>query len=457
VETLVVDAQVMGELVQDRATHLLGEIDRVRKVLLQGEAEEADLVWDRREVGAPFGTRDPFVQAVEGLVGGEPVVPELVAAGLVLDDDRDLAKGMVKGRRNPGERSVDERLEPFMARCGSGDYAAGLRTAAALGHRARILRRVMPDPPLVVDPGSVPTPDLEAEPEGFVVEVPPGERIHFLDWGGGGPGTAAERPGSLLIHGLSQTAWAWAPVARRLIRAARVVAMDLRGHGLSDAPTHGYDEPTLAEDAVAVAEGSGLLDPVAEGAVSRVVVAGHGFGAIVAAWAAAVLGDRCAGLVLVDGGWDDLRASTGMEPDEFLRGLAEPPEVYRSMPAFLADRAGFDPASWDADQERAARASVVDTPAGRVVPSTRPHALAGCVEAMFAYRPALTLGSVRAPIVALVAADDEAGSKRAALAELGPAMAAARRPPIRIARFPDLGHNLMRYAPAQVTGAILAR
>jgi hypothetical protein len=33
---------------------------------------------------------------------------------------------------------------------------------------------------------TVPPPDLAAEPAGFVVEVKPGERIHFLDWGGAG-------------------------------------------------------------------------------------------------------------------------------------------------------------------------------------------------------------------------------------------------------------------------------
>ena len=66
-----------------------------------------------------------------------------------------------------------------------------------------------------------------------------------------------------------------------------------------------------------------------------------------------------------------------MDVEEFLRGLDEPPEVMRSMAAFLADRAGFDPATWDADQERAARATVVETHAGKVVPATRPHAARG--------------------------------------------------------------------------------
>ncbi|MBA3236020.1 MAG: alpha/beta hydrolase, partial [Chloroflexi bacterium] len=143
-----------------------------------------------------------------------------------------------------------------------------------------------------------PPPDRSVTPSGFVVQVDTGDRIHFLDWGG----ERGPDPGTLLIHGVSNTAWTWAPVARRVRGARHTVAMDLRGHGLSDAPTDGYDPGTLAGDVVAVAEGSGLL----AGAADRVVLAGHGFGAIVAAWAAIELGDRCAGLVLVDGGWESL-------------------------------------------------------------------------------------------------------------------------------------------------------
>jgi pimeloyl-ACP methyl ester carboxylesterase len=285
------------------------------------------------------------------------------------------------------------------------------------------------------------------DPDGFVVVVDPGDRIHFLDWGGDGD------PGVLLIHGLSNTAWVWAPVARRLVADRRVVAMDLRGHGLSDAPTEAYGPDLLAEDVVAVAEGSGLL---AAAARETVVLAGHGFGGIVAAWAAETLGPRCAGLVLLDGGWEDLEAATGMDADEFLRGLDEPPEVMSSLDAFLADRAAFDPDTWDADQDRAARATVVETHAGRVVPATRPHALEACVRTMFEYQPERTLAAVAAPITALIAADDETGSRARALTLADAARAAAGRTAIRRLSFGRDGHNLMRYRPDEVAAAILA-
>jgi pimeloyl-ACP methyl ester carboxylesterase len=228
--------------------------------------------------------------------------------------------------------------------------------------------------------------------------------------------------------------------------------MDLRGHGLSDAPTEGYNEATFAGDVLAVAEGSALLSAAGD----RVVLAGHGFGAIVAAWTAAEMGTRCAGLVLVDGGWESIEAASGVDVDEFLRGLDEPPEVMRSMTAYLADREAFDPGTWDADQEKAARATVVETHAGKVVPSTRPHALEASVRAMFRYDPLHTLAAVTAPVVALVAAADETGARAAALADASAARARAGRSRIQAASFDGVGHNLMRYRPDAVSAAILS-
>lgn len=296
---------------------------------------------------------------------------------------------------------------------------------------------------------AVPAPDRAAEPAGFMVSADGGERVHYLDWGG-----PAGAPGVIAIHGLSGTAWNWTPVARRLLGVARFVAMDLRGHGLSDAPTEpeAYDLASLAEDVVAVAEGTGSLGSGGSG----VVLAGHGFGAMVALAAAARLADACAGVVLVDGGWESMEDATGIDADEFLRGIDEPPEVMRSLAAFLADRAAFDPASWDADQERAAQATVVETHAGRVLPATRPHALDASVRSMFRYDPATVVPDLVAPIVALRAASEVPGPREATLARLSARRVAAGRAPIETFAFERNGHNLMRYRPAEVSAAILS-
>ena len=274
-----------------------------------------------------------------------------------------------------------------------------------------------------MDLDDVPEPDLTLEPEGYVVDVD-GTRIHFLDWGGppvGGHGV-------LLIHGLGQTAWTWAPVARRLARETRVVAMDLRGHGLSDAPRR-YDLALLAEDAIAVIEGTDLDGGDAAG----VVFAGHGFGGIVAAWTAGALeaegAGRAAGLVLVDGGWEDVAEASGMEPHEWLPGLDEPPEVMRSMGAYLADRRDFDPATWDATRsaQRAPRPSrCLPAMSCRRRDRTRsPHRCARC-STTGRRRSCLRSG----PIVALVS-DDPDGVRTAELERIaaGEERPAARRSP----------------------------
>lgn len=317
-----------------------------------------------------------------------------------------------------------------------------------------------------------PRPDARAAPAGFLVEMEGAVRIHFLDWAGqAGAGTTvvdnrtgearagvarpAGKPGILLLHGLAQTAWTWAPVARRLHGAARVVAMDLRGHGLSDAPTTGYDPDQLADDAIAVAEGSGILVPPGDAPGGPFVVAGLGYGAVIAAWAAHALGERCAGLVLVDGGWEDLGAATGATSDEWLAAIEEPPEVLASMAAWLADRAAFDPASWDEDQERGARAQVIETAAGRVKIAVHPHALRSSVEAMWRYDPAAVLPDVEATIVALLARDED-GSRLASLRDVARARAAIGRSPIRAGSFAGRGHNLVRHEPDAAASAVLA-
>ena len=303
-----------------------------------------------------------------------------------------------------------------------------------------------PSPPVV------PEPDTTLEPAGFIVDSD-GVRIHFLDWGGPpGPGG----PGVIAIHGIGHTAWAWTPIARRLGGPAglrRFVAMDLRGHGLSDAPTEdgSYALDLHGDDIVAVADGCGLLASVAD----RALLAGHGFGAMAAADAALQLGERCAGLVLLDGGWESIDTATGLDVEEFLRGMDEPPEVLASMQAFLADRRDFDPDTWDPDQDQAARSTVVETHAGRVVPSARPHATEATVRAMFEYEPADILADVDAPVTALIAQDDETRSRARALASASAQREATGRPPIRVIDVGTVGHNLMRYRPREVAAAIL--
>src|SRR3954447_9593271 len=293
------------------------------------------------------------------------------------------------------------------------------------------------------------------EPESLVVTADTGDRLHFLDWGGAASDRAPRSPlpPLLLIHGLGATAWIWAAIARRLSESTHVVALDLRGHGLSDSPRTGYDLESLAYDALTVMVANGWGRD-AQGPPA--VVAGHGLGAIVAATMAGIQPDSIAGLALIDGGWENLAESTGMTAAEFERSIGDPPEVLASMGAYLADRRDFDPETWDADQERAARAAVDEKHAGHVASVVRPFALHATVDAMFSYDPIATLTNVGVPLLIAVAdsgmADDDVARERlTALDDVLAARLARSAVATTVRRYRGAGHNVMRYRPEDLS------
>jgi pimeloyl-ACP methyl ester carboxylesterase len=287
----------------------------------------------------------------------------------------------------------------------------------------------------------------------MVVTLQTGERLHYLDWTAGQPG----RP-IVLVHELTRTPWSWLPVAHRLAPGYPIIAPDLRGHGASDAPLAGYELESLALDVLTVMAGQGWGESVVG---PSAVVAGHGLGAMVAVEMARLQPGSVAGLALVDGGWESMLEATRMLPMQLVEAMAEPPEVLASMAAWLADRRAFDVASWDADQETAARSQVVETHSGRVAPVTKGSVTRRVVEAMYAYRPLAALIDVRCPVSLLVAdaatADDEDRRERLlAIEDVQQARAAAGLPPARVRRFPGAGHDLMRHRPIAVAEDLVA-
>src|SRR3990170_3510606 len=85
-----------------------------------------------------------------------------------------------------------------------------------------------------------------------------GVRLHYLQWGDGAPTL-------VIMHANSHCGGLWSPVAQGLADRYRVIAMDLRGHGLSDKPDRGYDWCTLRDDLVATLEALDLRGVVLVG------------------------------------------------------------------------------------------------------------------------------------------------------------------------------------------------
>ena len=114
-----------------------------------------------------------------------------------------------------------------------------------------------------------------------------GLRLHLAIW---------EHPDSplvplLYLHGLGVQWWAFEPMARRFAAKRTVMALDLRGHGDSDKPAHGYALDDYAADV------RGLLDQLPH---PRLDLLGHSLGGLVALPVAAEVADGLAHVALED-------------------------------------------------------------------------------------------------------------------------------------------------------------
>jgi non-heme chloroperoxidase len=90
-----------------------------------------------------------------------------------------------------------------------------------------------------------------------------GLRLHVREWG------KPDGPPVLFIHGLSQSHLCWArQYESALAQEFRLVAYDLRGHGMSEAPLepeHYTDGAPWADDVAAIIQQLGLERPVLVG------------------------------------------------------------------------------------------------------------------------------------------------------------------------------------------------
>ena len=113
-----------------------------------------------------------------------------------------------------------------------------------------------------------------------------GVEIQMAEWPGTGPAV-------LGVHGLTANLHCYQLLAQALAGQNRVLAMDIRGRGLSDKPATGYSLETHCQDIAAVIKGLGL---------SRISLMGHSLGAYICLAFAANYPQMMDKLVLLDGG-----------------------------------------------------------------------------------------------------------------------------------------------------------
>ena len=142
-----------------------------------------------------------------------------------------------------------------------------------------------------------------------------GVQLHIVE-----TGNPRGRP-ILFIHGFSQCWLAWSrQTGSDLANDYRLVAMDMRGHGLSDKPREGYDDSMLwADDVNAVIQALSLDHPV---------LCGWSYGSLVILDYIRHYGeDRISGVIFVDG-------ITKLGTDEAMSVIA--PEFLSLVPGFFA-------------------------------------------------------------------------------------------------------------------------
>jgi len=97
----------------------------------------------------------------------------------------------------------------------------------------------------------------------------------------------------LCIHGLTANCRCWDTIAATMAPRHRVIAMDLRGRGLSESPPAGYSIDQHCRDIVCLMDDLGL---------EKVVPVGHSLGAFIALTLGARHLERIDRMILVDGG-----------------------------------------------------------------------------------------------------------------------------------------------------------
>jgi N-formylmaleamate deformylase len=238
---------------------------------------------------------------------------------------------------------------------------------------------------------------------------------------GGGPDIAVATIGSgptmILIHGIGSSGMSWMPVLTRLAELYRLVIPDLRGHGQSGQPEHGYHLSDYADDLERIVAWAGEPHPL---------LVGHSLGGLTTITWAKRHPDQASAIVL-----EDMPLSGGIERGPMLERWSQLAAM--SVEDVIAYYRQEFPHWSDDDRER--RAEVITSTHAAVFTEMVDLAMRGEGIDYLA-----ELGSIKSPIL-LIHGDFESGG-------LVPAQGAARfaalGPNFSTVRIPGGSHSLHR-------------
>jgi pimeloyl-ACP methyl ester carboxylesterase len=221
-----------------------------------------------------------------------------------------------------------------------------------------------------------------------------GLNFHLIDWGGSGEWL-------ILLHGLASQAHIWDLVAPRLTDSFRVIAIDQRGHGLSDKPDSGYDFATIASD----------LDAIMQTLkIDRALLAGHSWGGNVALQYAADHSERVRGLVLIDGGF--LQVGDRIDWPTTEKFLEPPDLIGTPVDDIRADMKIWLGAAWSPEVETITLQNFEVREDGTVAPRLHKANHMQVVRAIWEHRPSELWARVQCPVLMIPAVAPEPHDER---------------------------------------------
>ena len=253
----------------------------------------------------------------------------------------------------------------------------------------------------------------------------------------------------VLAHGLASNSRIWDDVAGRLAARHHVVALDQRGHGLSDRPTDGFTFDRMVGDLAALIETLGL---------DRPTLVGHSWGGNVVLAFAAEHPDRVRGLVLVDGGFIELSALPGRTWEQARVDMAPPDLTHLTFAEFLERARGGDAAQyWSPTVEATYRTSFKDGPDGKIRPSLRREDHLEILHALWEQHPSELFPRITVPTLIVPARRPNATGRAAEMAPVRAqlvANAAAALPNGRLMWMENTVHDIPLQRPAELAEAI---
>ena len=215
-----------------------------------------------------------------------------------------------------------------------------------------------------------------------------------------------------------------------------MVAVDLRGHGRSDKPDHGYDFATLSDDLVAVLDATGM---------ARAVVAGQSTGGNLVVEMAARGQGRVAGVAGVEGGalelsrqWPEWEACLdAMAPPRLAGARAEEVEGWF--------RSGHpDWSDWGIE---ATMANYERLPDGTIRPWLTFERHVRILRSLWEHRPSAVIPTLEVPVLLALAdsGDESVDQKRAVVEDI-----TAAAPDVTVEWFSPGDHDLHVQFPVEL-------